>query len=46
MQKNPDIITKYDENLELDEYIDKYIKEREEMKKKEEINNEQERVLV
>lgn len=46
MQKNPSIITKYDENLELDEYIDKYIQEREEMRKKEEMNNEQERVLV
>ena len=40
MNKKPEIIEQYDENLELDEYIDKYIQEREKMKQKEEVKNE------
>lgn len=40
MKNKPEIIEQYDENLELDEYIDKYIQEREKMKQKEEVNNE------
>ena len=40
MEKNPSIIDEYDEDLELDEYIDRYIKEKEQMNKKEETSDE------
>lgn len=40
MEKNHGIIDEYDEDLELDEYINKYIKEKEKMNKKEETNDE------
>jgi hypothetical protein len=40
MKNSPNVIHEYDENLELDEYIDKYIQEREKMQKKEEISYE------